>query len=152
MQLSCVIIYLMDTFQIVTDLKAQGFKSTKLQHSLLELLARSKPLTVSELLKQLKKHYPTLNKTTLYRQLDNLHKSGWVKLIELGDGKKRYEMANSHHHHLVCQSCQAIAPVETDVLEAVFEQIEQDITQNLKFQILEHNLEFFGICQNCQKS
>jgi Fe2+ or Zn2+ uptake regulation protein len=70
-----------------------------------------------------------------------------VREVDFNEDKKRYEIIdkNNHHHHLVCNNCKTIEDVvlkENQLLEA--------ITTKSKFKIDSHNLEFYGLCQNCQ--
>ena len=41
---------------------------------------------------------------TVYRALDLLSGLGLVRRLDLGDGP-RYELAEDHHHHLICEGC-----------------------------------------------
>jgi Fe2+ or Zn2+ uptake regulation protein len=71
-----------------------------------------------------------------------------INEIEFGDGKKRYELISSHsyhHHHLVCNSCGIIEEVE-------FEEniLLAQVNRKSNFKIERHQLEFFGLCPNCQ--
>lgn len=74
---------------LLENLKAKGYKMTKLREHLVNLLLKTEqPLSVPEILNTLGKQFKTLNKTTLYRQLESLTAEGVVKQIELGEGKK----------------------------------------------------------------
>ncbi len=130
-------------------LKEQGVKSTRYRVGLLEVFfASSQPLAVQEILESFRKKDLEPNKTTVYRELYFLMEQGIVAEIDLGEEKKRYELAHlEHHHHLVCQSCQKIEDV---VLEENLSDIESQIKRNNKFQVKEHMLEFYGLCHDCQ--
>jgi Fur family ferric uptake transcriptional regulator len=110
-------------------------------------------MSVLNLLKNLKTpvDVPTLveklgvNKTTVYRQIEKLLESGQILEIELGDGKKRYEIKDDkHHHHLVCRNCGSLEDIHLseDVLLA-------EVNNQSKFKVEHHSLEFFGLCVNC---
>lgn len=115
-----------------------------IKKDLLSLLEKSQsPLTVTEILTKI-----DANKTTIYRQLKSFIKNDLVKQIELGDGKKRYESTKSgHHHHLICMDCKSITEFD---LKDDFTKEEDKIKKAKKFKVLEHNLEFFGLCANCK--
>lgn len=102
--------------------------------------SQQKPVLVEALIKHL-----SVNKTTIYRQLHSLVTEGIIREVDFSDRKKRYEMANSvHHHHLVCEDCGRVDDIEID---------ETPITQQIKnssYKINRHSLEFFGQCANCQ--
>ena len=105
------------------------------------------PLTEQELRLQLVKLGQDVNKTTVYRALEDLRAKNLVKAVELGDGKKRFELnLHNHHHHFVCTNCNLIEDifVHNDV-----KHVEDKIRKEKKFQIKSHSLEFFGLCNNC---
>ncbi len=122
---------------------------TPIRTALIEILTKSKaPRTPQELLVELNKKGFKANKTTVYRQLESLQQFAIVHEVQLADRSKRYELVseNGHHHHLVCLKCKRIEDVEfpTD-LEAQ----EKAIWKKNKFKVLQHSLEFFGICGRC---
>lgn len=107
-----------------------------------DLLSKSNsPIDVSTLVKKLK-----VNKTTVYRQIEKLVSSDILIEVELGDGKKRYELKSlEHHHHLVCKKCGKLEDIR---LNEDF--ILKEVSNKTKFKIETHNLEFFGLCNNCK--
>lgn len=138
----------MNASQILSHLASSGFRISKVRKNVIEYLSNcQKPHSVPELLNTLKQTIPTLNKTSLYRELTFLKDQGIIQEIELGEGKKRYEISNTHHHHIVCLKCDSIEDVSGDQDLA---QQENQIEKKLKFKIRSHSLEYFGICQACQ--
>lgn len=105
------------------------------------LLKSKKPIDVSALVDKL-----SVNKTTVYRQLDKLFQDKKIVEVELGDGKKRYESTRlDHHHHLICKKCGRLEDIcldEKKILGAV--------GKKTNFKVESHNLEFFGLCVNCR--
>ncbi len=88
---------------------------------------------------------------TIYRTLELLEGLGLIHKLNFGDGRSRYEMAHQdlshhHHHHLVCLGCDEIFEVEDDLLH----QLEEVIEQKHGFDIVNHNLQFYGYCSKCQ--
>jgi Fur family transcriptional regulator, ferric uptake regulator len=134
--------------EITIDLKAKGHKVTKYRVALLDLLEKKeRPLTVEEILEYLFAKKLSPNKTTIYRELYFLIEEKMVVEVEFGDGKKRYEHANrDHHHHLVCKKCNKIEDI---VIENDLKEIEKKIKRSRKFNVINHTLEFFGLCQKC---
>lgn len=139
----------MDQSSILTSLAEQGFRISKTRKHVVNLLADcQKPHSVPELLQTLKESNPTLNKTTLYRELAFLKDQGIVTEIEFGEGKKRYEISQNHHHHIICTKCDKVedVPFTSDV-----ERHEENIVKTMKFSVTGHSLEFFGVCESCQQ-
>ena len=111
---------------------------------LIELLYESKtPLTPTDILAKMHVH-----KTTIYREIDILLSRGYIKEVDFGDGNKRYELsALGHHHHLICMECRSVTELN---LDHDFTKEEKRILSENKFKIVKHNLEFFGVCADCQ--
>ena len=102
----------------------------------------------TELRSRLLKRGVKVNKTTVYRQLAGLKARGAVREVDFGDGKKRFEANNrEHHHHLFCTKCKRVDEVR---LSGEFAHLEKAIGRNKKFKIIDHSLEFFGLCANCR--
>lgn len=98
------------------------------------------PVDANYLIEKLK-----VNKTTVYRQIDKLLLENKILEVELGDGKKRYELKDlKHHHHLVCKKCGTIDDIEIDE-----KMILGSLSKKTSFKIESHSLEFFGTCVNC---
>jgi Fur family peroxide stress response transcriptional regulator len=88
-----------------------------------------------------------MSRATVYKTLDLLKELGEV--LEIGlrddnhyDGNKPYP-----HPHLICTKCQKITDGE---LDTTVKNIVQEVEQNFGFQILKHQLDFYGICLDCQ--
>ena len=131
-------------------LKKKGYRRTPIRGALLKVLVKNDaPLSALQLQGLLNRKYPSIHKTTVYRELDVLTKEKIARELHFSDATKRYEiMPVNHHHHLVCLVCEKIEEVE---LQKDLDTIEKRITKNKKFNIVQHSLEFFGICNACQK-
>lgn len=138
---------MLNSENVLEELKNSGFKITKARKALIELLLESnQPLSVPEISSLLRNL--NANKTTIYREISFLIDQGVVKEIDFGESKKRYEYDfKKHHHHLVCVSCKRIEDIE---VEANIEAEEKRIEKISGFRVVNHSLEFFGICRRCQ--
>lgn len=81
-----------------------------------------------------------------------LDEIGAISKLNLDDGCIRYELNLNeedahHHHHLICKSCGKIIEVKEDLLD----NIEDEIQNLYKFNILNHDVKFYGTCDNCTK-
>ena len=116
-------------------------RNTPIRKAILELMEKhSRPLSAEELLIRI-----PANKTTIYRQLESLARSGLLNQVRFADRKLRYEPSNrDHHHHLVCDRCGVVKniPLNETVLMSQLVNIKD-------FQVTRHSLEFFGVCKNC---
>jgi Fur family ferric uptake transcriptional regulator len=135
---------------LVISLREKGFRITKIRQAMLDVFAASKqPHSALEILATLSITYPTVNKTTVYRELEFLVKNAVVSEIDILDGMKRYELLESghHHHHLVCKECRDIQCVE--VPHHDLDALESRIRKSHNFTVTSHVLEFFGLCKKC---
>jgi Fe2+ or Zn2+ uptake regulation protein len=66
--------------------------------------------------------------------------------VELGTPEARFEGAGSHHEHVRCDGCGAVAAVGTCAVEAVIPRVER----STGFSLSGHDLVFHGLCPTCQ--
>lgn len=135
---------------ILSALSEGGFRLTRLRKAVVEIfLGSTLPLSAADIIARLEKKKASFNKTTVYRELAFLKETGIIKEIQfLHERVKRYELTSlDHHHHLICLNCKK---VEDIVLEAHLEEQEEKIRRSTGFHVLNHSLEFLGICQACR--
>lgn len=138
--------HLQDT--ILHQLREKGARITKNRIAVLNILTTiGRPLSVEELLALLKKNGASVNQTTIYREMDFLQKHGVIREIQLGNDRKRFELAlGKHHHHIRCLDCGKIVDVN---IPRELEHASKYIQQKTKFEVLDHSLEFIGRCSDC---
>jgi len=130
--------------------RAQGVRLTKTRTAFAELFSRSVvPLSVPDILYELRGMEKTVNKTTVYRELERMEQLGIIERVQLGGRKHYYELASrEHHHHLVCLRCERVEDVDVDEKEVRAE--ERKVSREKNFSLVRHSLEFFGVCTTCQ--
>jgi Fur family ferric uptake transcriptional regulator len=93
---------------------------------------------------------PDIGLATVYRTLELLSDLEILQKIDFGDGRHRYEINKTsephHHHHLICLSCGQVREFEDDLLET----LETAVARKSNFKIVDHQLKFYGYCQECQ--
>jgi len=129
-------------------IKRAGYKVTQPRLFVLALLeSAQKPASVSELCVSLKKQY--IDTVTAYRTLETFKKAGIVRQIDLQHGRAYFELADkkSDHHHIVCVKCDKVE----DFVGCEYEKLaEKTLKQSSQFKkIIDHSLEFFGVCKSC---
>ncbi|PKL31864.1 transcriptional repressor [Candidatus Saccharibacteria bacterium HGW-Saccharibacteria-1] len=107
----------------------------------------TQPADYCQIMEHLDKIGLKVNKTTVYRNLNTLLVENKITELDFGEGKKRYELRQNHHHHLVCNQCKKIECFE--IIQDLHQQ-EAEIAKNTEFKITSHVLEFFGTCKVCQ--
>ncbi len=135
---------------VIETLRDKGHRITQTRRAVLGIFFSSHiPLTVQEILKGLERKKLTVNKTTVYRELEFLLSEKLIEEIQFGSEQmKRYELAlGSHHHHIQCIECGAVADVDMpqELIAA-----SKHIKKQTGFRVLDHSLEFVGVCKNCQ--
>ena len=122
-----------------------GLKATSQRLKILDIFSlATKPLTAEELSKKISKS--DFDLVTIYRTITTFEKTGIIRRVDTREKAVRYEIENNHHHHLICVKCNDI---EDMVLEKDLDRQEKIIAQTKKFKVLNHSLEFFGICRGC---
>lgn len=134
--------------EIILDLKKQGHKITEVRTELVKILFESdSPLTIIDLIKKLEGKKLKPNKTTVYREVEFLRDLEVIEEVDFGEGKKRYEISNQHHHHIICVNCKMIKDVSMD---RDIDAYSERIIEKTGFKSIGHSLEFFGLCPSCQ--
>lgn len=135
-------------------LKETGFKITPQRRAIIEILLKndSEHLSSEEIYDLVRVDCPEIGLATVYRTMQLLDEIGAISKLNLDDGCIRYELNLNeedahHHHHLICKSCGKIIEVKEDLLDT----IEDEIQNLYKFNILNHDVKFYGICENCTK-
>lgn len=122
-----------------------GLKATSQRLKILEVFySQVKPIIAEDLLKILSKNKFDL--VTVYRTINTFEQVGIIRRVDMREKAIRYEIADDHHHHIICVKCK---DVEDVFLENDLDKQEKIISQTKKFKVLNHSLEFFGICRLC---
>jgi Fur family peroxide stress response transcriptional regulator len=86
----------------------------------------------------------TVYKTmTLLKELDEVLELGFPEWVNRYDGNKPYP-----HPHVICLKCKKIMDPELGSLQPLIEAAGRQTG----FRILNHRLDFFGLCPECQRT
>ena len=140
--------------QLLSDfkelLKHNSLKFTIQREVILETLYNSdEHLTPEGLHHLIQDKYPDLKTgiATVYRTLALLEESNVVTSLSFGAQGKKYELgAKEHHDHLICTECGKI----TEFVDAEIEKRQHAITNELGFKMIDHSMQIYGICSECQ--
>ena len=146
-QLCCIRIMGKSIRAIMDEFARAGFRRSRSREVILRLIRDSKqPVSAQEIRDMLRRSGDTFNKTTIYREIETLQKAWYIKELFLRSDKALYEMAGEHHHHVMCVSCGDVRHIK---LQESLDGEEQKIARREGFRVVEHSLEFFGLCQKC---
>ncbi len=141
-------------------LKSAGYRKTIARKMVLDILSRTKKhLSTQEIYQKIYKKYPSIGMTTIYRTLELFTKLGIVSKYDFGDGRSRYELKEKqeekkHHHHLICIQCNKVIDY-TDFMDEevkMIEKLEKAFSEKYKFEIKNHQIFFYGLCEKCRKN
>ena len=135
-------------------LKESGLKITPQRRAIINILIghENRHLSSEEIYDLVRENCPEIGLATVYRTMQLLDEIGVISKLNLDDGCIRYEInlnkSDCHnHHHLICKKCGKIIEVEDDLMDDV----ENKIQSAYKFKILDHDVKFYGICEDCEK-
>lgn len=103
--------------------------------------------SVEDIYDQIKKKFPTMSLATVYRNIVLIKSLGEVLELGFPDGSNRYDGKKPYPHpHVICINCKKIVDPDLDSLDEMKNEVELET----KFKILNHRLDFFGICSHCK--
>ena len=112
------------------------------------LESSDKPVDVQTMIQYLNKKNIKTDPATVFRIVNMFTEKGLLKTVQFNEGKFRYELSSKpDHHHFICERCGAIE----DISDCNIGALEKDIEKKKHIKVTSHSLEFFGICENCQK-
>ncbi len=123
-------------------------RQTKQREAILRLLrgTYSHP-TADQIYDEVRKEIPSISKGTVYRNLKVLREMGLVSELNLNGTVSRFEAKQESHYHFRCEQCFRVF----DVDEPTDKELDRKIARRTGFKISYHQLEFRGLCHDCQK-
>ncbi len=121
----------------------KGMRMTDQRRIIARVLSQSNDHPdVEEVYKRVNELDDRISLSTVYRTVRLFEESGIIERHDFGDGRARYEQADSEHHdHLI--------DVKTgEVIEFRNEQIEKLqilVAEELGYQLIDHKLELYGV-------
>ncbi len=91
---------------------------------------------------------PSANRSTIYRNLDELEQMGLVVHAHLGHGPASYHLAPAAHTHLVCRSCRT----EIEMPREWFAELAERAWSRYHFRVEPFHFAVLGRCESCASS
>ena len=135
--------------KMLQKLRQRNFRITPQRIAVLKILAfgEGHP-SVENIYEKVKKDFPTTSLATVYKTVTLLKELNEVLVLGFAEGSNRYDGNKPYPHpHLICTKCEKI--VDPDL--ASLEDMTRELVSDTGFQIINHRLDFFGICPDCQK-
>lgn len=130
-------------------LTEHGCRKTDARRKIIEvILTTTRAMEPIEIFEIGRKQYPGLGLVTVYRTLEKLENLHLVQRVHQPGGCNMYIRASSGHEHLlICTSCGQAVYFSGDDLT----QFMNIIGKRCGYQVKDHWLQLFGICQKCQE-
>lgn len=127
--------------------KNNGIKMTKHKLAILQLFEVYKHLNANKIHLLLNNSGNNISRATIYRVLSSFEGLGIIVKHNFHEEQAIYELANpnEHHDHLICTNCHKVV----EFFDSQIEQIQEQIALKNKFKIIKHNLNLYGICEEC---
>ena len=123
-------------------LKDEGFRFTKQRKAVWNELENSNDHhDADKIYENIKLKNLSVSRATVYRTLDVLAKNKFIRKLDVGDGRIRYEakISKDHHDHMIC--------LETgDIIEFYNEQLENlqdEIAKKHGYKVVRHVHQLF---------
>lgn len=130
-------------------LKDEDLRLTSQRLAILEdILGSDKHRECDDIFLSLKRKRMSVSRATIYRTLDILENVGFVRKMDIGDGRFRYEnkLAQPHHDHMICLECGKIL----EFVDYEIEALQVHLSKQHHFKLIRHIHQLFGICEDCQ--
>jgi Fur family transcriptional regulator, ferric uptake regulator len=138
----------MTTGTWLAQLQENGYRLTEARRAVVEVIQKSKhALTPVEVFDTARKKYAALGLVTVYRTLEKLEELSLIQRVHQPEGCQAFiAMGHGHEHLLLCHNCGKVTFFQGDDLDALI----AAISKKTGYQIQDHWLQFFGLCQACK--
>ncbi|MEX2143638.1 MAG: Fur family transcriptional regulator [Anaerolineales bacterium] len=133
----------------LSKLHSHGYRVTKSRRAVVDALAEADTsLTAADLYGIGRGRHKRLGLVSVYRTLEKLEELGLIQRLHRPDGCHTYISAmEGHQHLLLCQSCGRVEVFHGDDISDLSSRLERESG----FEIRDHWLQFFGLCEKCRK-
>ena len=135
--------------KMINRLKEEGFRLTPQRVAVVKILASNEEhLSAEKIYERVRTEFPFTSLATIYKTVTLLKQLGEVIELGFGDDSNRFDGARPYPHpHLICTKCRKILDPDLPLLN----ELPGELAQKTGYHILNHRLDFFGICPACQK-
>lgn len=129
-------------------MKEQIHRMTRQRRVILEKLREmnSHP-SAEEIFAVVRRKLPRISLGTVYRNLEILSELGEIQKLELGGSLMRFDGRTEKHYHMRCINCDRV----DDAPMGFMENMETSLRGATEFKIMDHRLEFLGLCPVCME-
>src|SRR5690554_1706612 len=132
------------------ELRKAGLKVTLPRVKIYQILERAGEgdhFSAEDIYKLLMEQGEDVGLATVYRVLTQFETAGLVTRHHFEGGHSVFEMTpEDHHDHIVCTKCGRVE----EFFDEIIEQQQEKAARRLGFQIKDHSLYLYGVCDDCQ--
>ena len=110
-----------------------------------ELIKVKSHPTANEVYDMVRKRLPRIGLGTVYRNLNLLAELGIIRRLEVGGEQKLFDGDISPHYHIRCINCNRV----DDIFIKMDRGLEKSAASCCDYKILDHHVQFSGICSKC---
>ena len=128
--------------RIQKALKDEGFRFTKQRKAVWDELEKSNDhYDADKIYENIKLKNLSVSRATVYRTLDVLAKNKFIRKLDVGDGRIRYEAKTSkdHHDHMICLDTGKII----EFFDEDLENLQDKIAKKHGYKIIRHSHQLF---------
>ena len=130
----------------ISALKKEGLRITPQRIAILDCILKTNDHPTAERIhKIVRRKYPMVSLSTIYKTLYLLKDRRLVNEIEVG-GETRFDAHTNEHINLICMSCSHIEDIDDDSIK----EIRQRISRQSRYYIVRGSMELFGYCNRCK--
>jgi len=105
-------------------------------------------VTATTVLEDVRRSYPYVDASTVYRTLNSAAQLGLVSETDMGAGDTQFEwVGKDRHHHLICRSCGGVNSLDNRYLDS----LATALYDELGFRADLGHFAIFGLCRDCQR-
>jgi len=129
-------------------LRDAGQKITPQRMLILSILRHAaEHVTAPEILDAVRRSYPYVDASTVYRTLGSAAQLGLVSETDMGAGDTQFEwIGKDRHHHVICRSCGGVNSLDNSYLDG----LATALYDELGFQADLGHFAIFGLCRDCR--
>ena len=123
-------------------LKQEGLRFTKQRKAVLESIENSKGHhDADKIYENIKLKNINVSRATVYRTLDILAKNKFIRKLDVGDGRARYEAKaiGEHHDHMICLETGKIIEFFNEDIE----RLQDKIAKKFGYKVIRHSHQLF---------
>lgn len=131
-------------------LKENGLSYTRPRKRILEqIFMNHDHFDAEDIVEALRKRNSRVSRATVYRTLVHLEDCSLIRRVDLGHEHSHFEhtLGHKHHEHLYCKKCGNVIEFTDSILENRINKI----SELNRFNVINHTVQIFGICENCRK-